>query len=79
MAVLLLTVVPLAVPFEEDAKAKDVWFLDHDYLNNMFNMFRKVNGAQPCSSCLSPHCSTVLVCSQGAGCGLVPHRAQAEV
>ncbi|GMH52357.1 hypothetical protein TrRE_jg9921 [Triparma retinervis] len=31
-----------AVPFEEDSKNKDVWFLDHNYLENMFNMFRKV-------------------------------------
>eukprot|EP00730_Choanoeca_flexa_P008351 TRINITY_DN12478_c1_g1_i4.p1 TRINITY_DN12478_c1_g1~~TRINITY_DN12478_c1_g1_i4.p1 ORF type:complete len:254 (+),score=28.82 TRINITY_DN12478_c1_g1_i4:54-764(+) len=35
-----------AVPFEEDAKAKDVWFLDHDYLTNMFAMFRKVNAKE---------------------------------
>ena len=33
------------VPFEEDAKAPDVWYIDHDYLSNMFAMFRKVNGA----------------------------------
>ena len=33
------------MPFEEDEKSPDVWFLDHDYLKNMFAMFRKVNGA----------------------------------
>ncbi|GMI04104.1 hypothetical protein TrLO_g10883 [Triparma laevis f. longispina] len=31
-----------AVPFEEDLKNPEVWFLDHNYLENMFNMFRKV-------------------------------------
>ncbi|GMH84636.1 hypothetical protein TrST_g813 [Triparma strigata] len=31
-----------AVPFEEDLKNPSVWFLDHNYLENMFNMFRKV-------------------------------------
>ncbi|EGD77756.1 hypothetical protein PTSG_08845 [Salpingoeca rosetta] len=35
-----------AVPFEEDAKSPDVWFLDHDYLVNMYNMFRKVNAKE---------------------------------
>lgn len=33
-----------AAPFEEDANDKDVWFLDHDYLECMFQMFKKVNG-----------------------------------
>lgn len=33
-----------AVPFDEDDKDKDVWFLDHDYLENMYSMFKKVNG-----------------------------------
>ncbi|CAG0915345.1 unnamed protein product [Notodromas monacha] len=32
-----------AVPFEEDEKDPNVWFLDHDYLNNMYNMCKKVN------------------------------------
>ena len=32
------------VPFDEDAKEKDVWFLDHDYLETMYTMFKKVNG-----------------------------------
>ena len=34
-----------AVPFEEDEKNADIWFLDHSYLENMFRMFKKVNGA----------------------------------
>jgi 26S proteasome regulatory subunit N8 len=32
------------VPFDEEEKEKDVWFLDHEYLENMYTMFRKVNG-----------------------------------
>lgn len=33
-----------AVPFDEDDKDDSVWFLDHDYLENMYGMFKKVNG-----------------------------------
>jgi len=32
-----------AIPFEEDLKNPYVWFLDHNYLENMFWMFKKVN------------------------------------
>ena len=32
-----------AVPFDEDDKDKSVWFMDHDYMDNMYNMFRKVS------------------------------------
>ena len=38
----------LAVPFDEDDKDKSVWFLDHDYLENMYGMFKKVNGKCTC-------------------------------
>lgn len=34
----------LSVPFDEDDKDRNVWFLDHDYLENMYGMFKKVNG-----------------------------------
>lgn len=34
----------VAVPFDEDDKDDSVWFLDHDYLENMYGMFKKVNG-----------------------------------
>jgi 26S proteasome regulatory subunit N8 len=34
------------VPFDEEEKEKDVWFLDHEYLENMYTMFRKVNGKE---------------------------------
>jgi len=33
-----------AVPFDEDEREASVWFLDHDYLENMYGMFKKVNG-----------------------------------
>uniref|UniRef100_A0A8D8FBY3 26S proteasome non-ATPase regulatory subunit 7 n=1 Tax=Culex pipiens TaxID=7175 RepID=A0A8D8FBY3_CULPI len=32
-----------AVPFDEDNKDKSVWFLDHDYLENTYGIFKKVN------------------------------------
>eukprot|EP00127_Corallochytrium_limacisporum_P002164 Clim_evm58s108 gene=Clim_evmTU58s108 len=35
-----------AVPFEEDEKDPSIHFLDHNYLENMFNMFRKVNARE---------------------------------
>lgn len=35
-----------AVPFEEDATNPDVWFLDHNFLDNMFAMYRKVSARE---------------------------------
>ncbi|EDQ87865.1 uncharacterized protein MONBRDRAFT_37751 [Monosiga brevicollis MX1] len=35
-----------ALPFEEDLKSPDVWYMDHDYLRNMFGMFRRVNAKE---------------------------------
>jgi 26S proteasome regulatory subunit N8 len=32
-----------AVPFEEDLNNPKVWFLDHNFLESMFWMFKKVN------------------------------------
>ena len=32
-----------AVPFEEDAKDARIWYVDHDYHEIMFDMFKKVN------------------------------------
>jgi len=32
-----------AVPFEEDEKDSRTWFLDHDFIEGMFSMFKKVN------------------------------------
>lgn len=33
-----------AVPFEEDERDGKTWFLDHDYIEFMTGMFKKVNG-----------------------------------
>ena len=33
------------IPFEEDEKDPKTWFLDHNYIENMSDMFKKVNGA----------------------------------
>lgn len=35
-----------AVPFEEDERDSTVWFLDHNFLENMMAMFRKVNARE---------------------------------
>lgn len=35
-----------AVPFEEDAKDPSTWFLDHNYHEDMFAMFKKVNAKE---------------------------------
>lgn len=35
-----------AVPFDEEDKDKDVWFLDHEYLESMYTMFKKVNARE---------------------------------
>merc|ERR1712093_202204 len=32
-----------AVPFEEDEKDPSVWFLDHNYVESMADMFKKIN------------------------------------
>eukprot|EP01080_Neovahlkampfia_damariscottae_P009619 gene9619-1823_t len=35
-----------AAPFEEDPSDPSIWFLDQNFLENMFNMFRKVNAKE---------------------------------
>ncbi|XP_072024175.1 26S proteasome non-ATPase regulatory subunit 7-like [Amphiura filiformis] len=35
-----------ALPFDEDDKDASVWYLDHDYLENMYGMFKKVNARE---------------------------------
>ncbi|KAI3643119.1 hypothetical protein MP228_012674 [Amoeboaphelidium protococcarum] len=35
-----------ALPFEEDEKDTSVWFLDHHYLQDMFELFRKINSTE---------------------------------
>jgi 26S proteasome regulatory subunit N8 len=31
-----------AVPFEEDLRNPSIWYLDHNFLENMYAMFKKV-------------------------------------
>jgi len=35
-----------AVPFEEDQRNPKIWYLDHNYLENMERMFRKINAKE---------------------------------
>lgn len=35
-----------SVPFEEDEKDPAVWFLDHNYVESMRDMFKKVNAKE---------------------------------
>ncbi|KHN20523.1 Putative 26S proteasome non-ATPase regulatory subunit 7 [Glycine soja] len=32
------------MPFEEDDKDPNIWFLDHNYHESMFSMFKRING-----------------------------------
>ena len=34
------------MPFEEDLEEPDVWFFDHIYHEEMFNMMRRINGRE---------------------------------
>merc|ERR1719453_45421 len=55
-----------AVPFEEDQRNPKIWYLDHNYLDQMERMFRKINGGYLVASLPSvrdPHTFSV---SQGA-------------
>merc|ERR1711990_245594 len=36
----------MGIPFDADDKDKNVWFLDHDYLETMYGMFKKVNARE---------------------------------
>jgi len=36
------------VPFEEDDKDASIWFLDHNYHETMFEMFKRINGNSSC-------------------------------
>lgn len=36
----------VTVPFEEDEKDPSVWFLDHNYVESMNDMFKKVNARE---------------------------------
>lgn len=36
----------VAVPFEEDPRKPEIWFVDHNYHENMYGMFKKVNAKE---------------------------------
>lgn len=42
----MLAMMISAVPFEEDEKDPAVWFLDHNYVESMNDMFKKVNARE---------------------------------
>lgn len=35
-----------AVPFEEDSRNPDIWYLDHNFMETMNDMFRKINAKE---------------------------------
>ncbi|KAG2830710.1 26S proteasome non-ATPase regulatory subunit 7 A [Phytophthora cactorum] len=35
-----------AVPFDEDLRNPGIWYLDHDFLENMYQMFKKINAKE---------------------------------
>lgn len=37
------------IPFEEDEKDSKTWFLDHNYIEQMWELFKKVNGKDAAS------------------------------
>lgn len=38
--------IAIAVPFEEDESNKSIWFLDHNYLEAMFGMYKRINAKE---------------------------------
>lgn len=41
-----LLLISSTVPFEEDDKDPSVWFLDHNYVESMNDMFKKINARE---------------------------------
>lgn len=75
-----LTRLPLPqVPFEEDEKDPKTWFLDLDYIEGMWEMFRKVNGA--CHRCSFELNDQELnrSLSPGKADRVLPHRSDATL
>lgn len=62
------------VPFDEDDKDVSVWFLDHNYLENMSAMYKKVNGQY---KDIITHGNDLKSFSSRTSSWLVPHGAQA--
>lgn len=69
-----------AVPFDEDLRNPGIWYLDHDFLESMYQMFKKINGTWAgCSLVCLTDCLThsrLLQPSQGAHRGLLQLRPQ---
>jgi hypothetical protein len=67
------------IPFEEDDKDAKTWFLDHNYVEGMFEMFKKVNGEYFLPVCCTPNKTSPMIlpslwsCSTGTHDRLVPH------
>lgn len=53
---------PAAAPFDEDAKDPRVWFLDHNYMETMNGMCRKISGARARARAVVAHCVRARVC-----------------
>lgn len=45
-AVSIRTTNCFAIPFEEDAKDDGIWFLDHNYMETMAGLFKKINSKE---------------------------------
>jgi len=50
------------IPFEEDEKDSKTWFLDHNYIEGMWEMFKKVNGESENVSSLKQHAPSLRSC-----------------
>lgn len=72
---------PRSVPFEEDDKDPRTWFLDHNFVESMTDMFKKVNGTLTVllfAACLPPLRVLSLLCSSGEAHWMVPYWSQAQ-
>lgn len=81
----IFSVHAIVVPFEEDDKDPSIWFLDHNYHEAMFGMFKRINGMYSKYLMLTPHTgicylltSRLIIMfgthtSQGACCWMVQH------
>lgn len=68
------------MPFEEDDKDPSIWFLDHSYLENMFRMFKKVNGegAAAAAQLQQLHNTQLLQDHRFCSCSLPPGTARQQ-
>ena len=62
----------LTVPFDEDLRNPKIWFLDHNYHEQMCSMFKKINGAV----LLSLACFTHSLLSKRNRGWMVQHRSE---